>query len=898
MIEILYNYFEYICEKFDTVEYLMIIKIVSLLMRGALFSMTCIISVRSSPSTRKIWFLLAGILLCACLCEVSWIMRILGLREMIDMGESIFHLISRMLWPLEMLQYSLIIFFIEYLKQKEKNIIWKKQYSGLVSLTVIFFIYFIGEAIIYYDAQIPHASLGFLIHQIAYLYILFLMAWNTWLIRQDIQHAHLPKIITHQLKIMVLFFFVPTFFLEIIWLNPLTLTTEASYFFVILYTIAFTLILYYCGYRMFKVRFLNINEHVYRVRDAHVLDKLENALYQMRTIDNVMDFRENIRNFFPLTLGIPLPEIIFILRNEKIDKIDASPYAFVENFLNKESGALSLLHESKIFIRDEMEFTVYYKDDARVEEAVRFMQHIKADVFLPIYDKQQVVGYLVVKENCRVDKLFSKQERDEMLLFAHHLSSMVQVIHHRNVEALLAKNKEKHDELFFKYQEFNQSKEALRTFLRMANEQAMGIMIAQRHRFEYVDVAAEDLLGLKARELYQHPLLHQLLGVAGQVLHSHASQTVQLQNVHNNTITVMGIPCLDASRILMIIHRQDLRFLLKDQLNALKDPASWDYALYLETTESGKLINQLLPGTSETILNAKIDLLKAALHRNATLLMAPSDDLAPIVEVLHHLSLRRTLYPIYLMEYEHGNDVAVKLFGMNPVFGEVIENPVIKMLDAHGTLFIQNVEFLSLTTQDHIADIIVYGYYRPLQSLKKIASDVRIICSTEVDLAPLVEQGRFSARLYEGLHKAMVQLPSLLTLPATELGNVVDQVAKNEQDTMPSDQQRNLSYHEKNNLMAMRPVSFKELSKKTRQLITNKAKKTIEPGITVNHLQHITDPEILAIARLGKYALREKTLFTQLWCKIKSQSEIAHLLGVNRSTVNRRCKMYNLSRDT
>ena len=45
-----------------------------------------------------------------------------------------------------------------------------------------------------------------------------------------------------------------------------------------------------------------------------------------------------------------------------------------------------------------------------------------------------------------------------------------------------------------------------------------------------------------------------------------------------------------------------------EQIDLLKDPSKWDYLLYLETTKSGQLINQLIPGSGENLLNYKINL--------------------------------------------------------------------------------------------------------------------------------------------------------------------------------------------------------------------------------------------------------------------------------------------------
>jgi len=52
--------------------------------------------------------------------------------------------------------------------------------------------------------------------------------------------------------------------------------------------------------------------------------------------------------------------------------------------------------------------------------------------------------------------------------------------------------------------------------------------------------------------------------------------------------------------------------------------------------------------------------------------------------------------------------------------------------------------------------------------------------------------------------------------------------------------------------------------------------------------------ELQLAAQLGKDALKDVQLMKSLWKKLGSQTKIAEILGVNRSSVSRRCKDYNL----
>ena len=92
-----------------------------------------------------------------------------------------------------------------------------------------------------------------------------------------------------------------------------------------------------------------------------------------------------------------------------------------------------------------------------------------------------------------------------------------------------------------------------------------------------------------------------------------------------------------------------------------------DDLLYLETTKPGQLINQLIPGNGETLLNFKINLLQTALSKKATLLETAAEDLMPMVELLHHVSMQDILYVLKLQGPSSSFDIATKLFGINPI---------------------------------------------------------------------------------------------------------------------------------------------------------------------------------------------------------------------------------------
>ncbi len=345
-------------------------------------------------------------------------------------------------------------------------------------------------------------------------------------------------------------------------------------------------------------------------------------------------------------------------------------------------------------------------------------------------------------------------------------------------------------------------------------------------------------------------------------------------------------------------------FLQKNQLipeskklsaHILKDPSNWDYMLFLETTHSGKLINKLIPGTGMQILDFKINLLKAALSKKAVLLNLPEEDILPTVELLHHISLRDYLEVIDLNASEKNHEIALKLFGINPLFSAQEATGLLEKSDLNGTIFIKNIHLLSLSTQELLAHFLHTGIFTQLKSDRKRSSTARIICSSNQNLNHLCQIGTFSAQLYHELIKTSATLPSLLTLAPTELSDLTAGFIHHITSEKKSVHEIDLSPKEREKLLNDRPISLQEYKDRVYSMLINKAKKKqINQEEVIDTAYSASSPDMYNVARLGKNALKDQQIMTYLWNKFKNQTKIAKLLNVNRSSVNRRCKEFNL----
>jgi hypothetical protein len=804
--------------------------------------------------------------------------------------------IIRIAWSFYCCFYLSLFLLIESLP--EKNFIFKRQHYFLTAATLL------CSAFFTYRALAPAHSLdgGYLIINISFmLFLLFTMIKSLKTLRSTL----LPKILKKQLSIIVAFFIFPFilvdflgFFVSIVYsFYPLS-------FFAALSTVLITTAMYFCFKKIFDLRFLNFKEHVEEGANFDFIYDFKHLLAQLGNAMNEPEVIHATKSFFHKAFNIPYPHTILITRdlnntnyaasenNDREPQIEDS----IEHFLSysKDQPEInSFLRESKIFIYDEIAFSAFYEETDLRNTLLRFLDSINADIFLPIYDKHTIITYIIVERDAR-KQLYTNVERDEMLVFASYLGNILYLLHNKNLDALIAKERVIEAELYHKHQEINQYKESIRSFLHNSKERSIGLIFYKNRRFMHGNKAAQEFVTVNLNTQHGHPLSKAFREIARQVEIYKSQQSCISKDHEGNRIVIAGLPNLEQNNIVFMVYYPEVSDVIKEQLNLLHDPSERDYVLYLETTQSGQLINKFIPGNGATLLQFKIDLLKAALNKKATVLAMPDEDLPDMVEILHHISLREKLHTIKLMSPTKNLDVAIKIFGINPLFNATQAKPLLEQLNGTGTLFIQNIHFLDLETQQSLAHFIKSGSYAPLKSDQRSYSDVRILCSAHRDLQTLVQEGVLAESLYNEL-KITISEPSLLSLSDKEFTELTKEYVEQAVQTQTLKNFFELTEREKTILLQQRPGSLRHLKERVQNILVQKSKKKhIYHETYFNPAYNIADPELAEAVKLGKHALRDQKIMNMLWHKFKNQNKIATLLGVNRSSVYRRCKDFNL----
>ena len=856
------------------------------------------------------YYLLVTILVSAIFMDSEWIFLTIKRLLFNNIELKFYFFWARIAWASTIIFYQSFTLFLESLVQHNFKFSLRNKIFTAISSTFVTAIIAIAIYSYNFDRSTDKLMIETILQKIGAIYVSFpLFLSSLFVTLHRTRLTTLPRILKKQLQLMLGFIIIPYWIFDLLQIVPYILSVDylflnTSYAFVNLSNIFITFAIFYCSRKMFGLRFLNWSTQVQSSVDINFMDNFKTILEQFSHVTTMQELSHITQRFFKESFGIPFNRVQLHIRasnqhhRQNITDERHPTITIVEGFMSMHPPAMcDYLKQHKILVYDEMAFSNFYESTIESKSALAFLDGIQADIFLPVFEKDTVIAYIMVDRFARLNTFYTNTEYDEMLIFTRYLGNIIHLMQNKNLDTLIKQEKELQEELYAKHQEISQYKESIRSFLRNHTHKDIGIIFYKNRRFTLGNKAAKELIKVNPNIQEGHPVSKALKQLAQQVEAYKTAQTVYIKDADGTKLVLSGVPSLEHNNVIISVYYPEVTDVIKKQIDMLKDPSEWDYLLYLESTKSGKLINQLIPGTGEMLLNFKIGLLKTSLSKKATLLDMPEQDLQQMVELLHHVSVRETLHTIDLTQPVQNYDVAINLFGINSIFniGKKNSAPLLEKLDGVGTLFIKNIHFLDLETQEYLAEFLRYGFFRVFKSDTKITGNVRVICSTNQNLQILVQEEKFSKALFTELKHTTLSMPSLTTLPEEELNTLADGFSEQAISNQTYKNLLSLSDKDKHRLAYQRPASLQELKTKVQRILVDKSKQSdIYHELQFDPAYSVSDPELVEAARLGKKALKDQKIMTLLWNKFKNQNKIASFLGVNRSSVNRRCKKYNL----
>lgn len=749
-----------------------------------------------------LWLFLSAILFFSAFSDVTWCMNLLRGTLFPEISRSTLLFFIRLVWAGYIIQCYSLTMFVESLEKKQPTIKAHNILFGLIGLIGISYFLYLAFIVGGEDFLLVEKTIITITN--LHIFIIFLPTFYFFL--RMIKRAQAPAILIQQIKTFMYFIVFPHILLDVITNDPFNLFhntfTHGKYYIYTGSSLLLCYAIYFCSKKILGMRFLNTTDQVQGEGHFEFINDIKTVLKELSLIASLNELKNVISSFYKVSFDIPAEKTKLYIKS--LDTVEDNKFThIVEPYLTE-----GFMVNNPLLVRDELEFSYFYEEKEEQKQALTFLNLINADIFIPIYEKKIITAFIIVEKSARPQRLFSKVEYDEMLVFTSYLGALIHLLRSRNLESLIQQEKDLKEELYSKHQELSHYKETIRDFLNKNPQE---------------------------------------------------TESKQLN------------------------------------ANKLKDPSNWDYMLFLETTHSGKLINKLIPGTGAQILDFKINLLKSALSKKAVLLNLPEEDIVPTVELLHHISLRDNLETIEINASEKNHEIAVRLFGISPLFSPYEATGLLEKNDLNGTIFIKNIHLLSLSTQELLAHFLHTGIFSQLKSDRKKSSSARIICSSNQNLSQLCQVGTFSPKLYHELVKTSATLPSLLTLDSAELSDLTAGFIQHITTEKNPGHGVDLSPKEREKLLSDRPISLQEYKDRVYHMLINKAKKKqIKQEDVIDGAYSLSTPDTYNVARLGKNALKDQQIMTYLWNKFKNQTKIAKLLNVNRSSVNRRCKEFNL----
>lgn len=330
-----------------------------------------------------------------------------------------------------------------------------------------------------------------------------------------------------------------------------------------------------------------------------------------------------------------------------------------------------------------------------------------------------------------------------------------------------------------------------------------------------------------------------------------------------------------------------------------------NYRKLISENESMKLVldsNEVIIGSSNAIKRLKELIAKVAQTSTRVLITGENGTGKELVaKEIHKLSDRRNNSFVHVnCATIPVNMIELELFGAveNYIPGTPRKRAGKFELADKGTIFLDEIGDLSLDAQSKLLNVLSENKIEPLGSLTNKEIDVRVICSTNKNLAELIKAGKFREDLYHRINVFTIEVP-----PLRECNEDIPELVEH----FTSDICKKLGLvHKHFTKSAIEfikslkwPGNVRELRNTIERLLIISDKEVIDKDILVNENHEFTSAmdEILnAEISLHKFQDESEKLFI-----IKKLNEYnwnitktAEALNIQRSHLYNKIKQYNI----
>ncbi len=481
------------------------------------------------------------------------------------------------------------------------------------------------------------------------------------------------------------------------------------------------------------------------------------VIEQIRQATSLQELWVLTKEYFEKTFGFPNGSVTLYIRATNHERnLDAAKavrtVGDVEALYKAGSPFCEKIKQKRILLYAEAQYYDVYNLDPDAQEIRAFMERINAEVFLPIYGEKRLVGYIIVERNAGMNKLVTDPEVEGMLAYVGLISHVIEHKQHMDPDVF------EKEVLTYKYQtiqlfqERQHYHEGMRSIVETQASEAVGLIFMKEKCLQIANAEGAKLLGLPEgtrliENAYEKPLKH----LIDTFKKYEKEESIKLKDAQGNPLRFSVMRDTKQTNAVVIATRPTVSSLFNfPSFTAMRNGADWVYAIFLQTTASGRLVERFIPATRGILFNFKIRFLRATLSCRPLFLQGADEDIYRLVEIYQYICARALLHTITLEKPEHDCAVAAEIFGDFTSQNQEDNHGALARLSSSGILFIEHVEQLSLETQERLAQFFTTGFYTSFYSKQLTSSDARIVCSSRVDLKELVEQKKLDLFRYPG----------------------------------------------------------------------------------------------------------------------------------------------------
>lgn len=732
--------------------------------------------------------------------------------------------------------------------------------------------------------------------------------------------SKLSPVIRKQTKI-VCSMFIPSILIQPLWIlqkygfvpqNDIDfeLFTFLISFFVLSY-------FYYGVFALLRLRLFNAYSHVQEFFPRNLIPQLTQACHDICDSKKLEEFGRITRAYFEKTFRIDQDDVTLYIRAthhesntkaaEAVRTLDAVEAVFAreQDTSDAQSELWADLREKikhkRCVVRAEVEYDEQFGLDAQASELRSFMEKINAEVFLPIfYHQTTLVGYIIVERTKHTNKVVSANELDNMLAYADYLGYAIADLQKGDI-ALVEKECFTHQrQSLQRLQELEYCYEGMRALMQAQTSEAVSMIYGKQRGLRVASADGAKLLGLPEGSLavkgsYEQPI-QQLMRDFKKY---RKECSIVLKDAQKNPLRFSVMQDSKGRDAVVLVSRPTIsEFFSFPSFANIHESTDWGYTVFLRLTTSGKSIERFIPASQGLLFDFKVKFLHALASRRPLLLLGAEDDVERLATLAHHSGAHgeghTNFHELSLEHVEQDRKIAFQLFGAPALGSNERVQGVLTTLNVSGTLFIEHVERLSLETQELLARFFTTGLFSSFYSKQRSSSNAIVICSSQENLKQLVEQGLFSAALYEELMLNVLELPLLATMPKEQVKELIHGISHQVLKEPLGADASILSEKSVDQLLTQLPESICALRQQVKDLVEAQLPQQETPLLVDAGFDDV-DVVVAQARRLGRAVLKNKQLFSVLVASLKSYARVAEILDVDRTTVYRTCKKYNLN---